>query len=135
IPFHQHKGGQVTIVTDASRCRPQAYIYRHNLHHRPTGFGAQGPNEVRMIAAMISTMISKEDGDGKIFREPPHLVLDNFFLGCKSCSVDWHNTSIFGLGFLDLTSLASKEGVKWNMPSDNAKMANMKYIEAISGPE
>ncbi|CAJ1944092.1 unnamed protein product [Cylindrotheca closterium] len=54
------KGGQVTIVTDASRCCPRAYIHCHNLHHRPTGFGAQGLNEVRMIAAMISTMISRD---------------------------------------------------------------------------
>ncbi|CAJ1953548.1 unnamed protein product [Cylindrotheca closterium] len=75
------KGGQVVMTSDASCCRPRAYVHRHTLHHRPTGFAKQGPNEVRMIVEKLDCLISKEDGDGKIFREKPHITLDNFFSG------------------------------------------------------
>ncbi|CAJ1934504.1 unnamed protein product [Cylindrotheca closterium] len=76
------KGGQLVLTTDASRCRPRAYLHRHNLHHRPQGCGdKRGPNEVRLLVDKLSCMISKENGDARIFREAPHITLDDFFSG------------------------------------------------------
>lgn len=75
------KGGQLAMSSDASRCRPRTYKHRHSDYERPIGFTAQGPNEVRMLAGDLAAMVSKADGDGKIFREPPHLCCDNFFSG------------------------------------------------------
>ena len=37
-----------------------------------------------MITEKLSYMISKEDGDGRIFSEEPHMTLDNFFSGDES---------------------------------------------------
>lgn len=69
------------MLSDVSRCRPCAYVHRHNLHVRPPGFAKQGPNEVRMLLLQLDQLISKEPGDGKIFREKPHMTFDNFFSG------------------------------------------------------
>src|SRR5210317_1896359 len=77
------RGGQFVIVSDAYSFRPRAIIHRHKLHHRPPGFKAEGPNEVRMVADLLEAMVRRDDGSNPrgIFTSYPHMTWDNYFSG------------------------------------------------------
>ena len=80
-PFN--KGGQVTLMMDVHRFRPRAYIHRHKLHERPTGYSREGPNEVRMLMDKINLLVQSEGNPDGIFKKPPHMTLDNYFVDSK----------------------------------------------------
>ena len=42
-------GGQTTMIFDINYRFPRAYIHRHKLHVRPTGFNAEGPAEMHYL--------------------------------------------------------------------------------------
>ena len=77
-PFN--KGGQVTLMMDVHRFRPRAYVHRHKLHERPSGYSREGPNEVRMLMQQINKLIRSENNPDGIFKKPPHMTLDNYFV-------------------------------------------------------
>jgi hypothetical protein len=81
------RGGQTVVVSDVSRCRPQAYVHRHKLHPRPAPFTQEGPNEVRMIAEKIEKLLKTETNTTGIFHKRPHMTWDNYFSG--DVIMDW----------------------------------------------
>jgi hypothetical protein len=91
------KGGQIVVISDVHRMRPRAYIHRHKLHTKPTGWTASGPLEVKMMMEKILPMVQGEDNPDKlkqIFRVRPHTTWDNYFSGCKI--LDWLGERGFG---------------------------------------
>ena len=77
------KGGQMVIISDVNRIRPRAYMHRHKLHDKPTGWSAMGPLEARRMMEYINPLVIGEPTDGRrqIFREKPHSTWDNYFSG------------------------------------------------------
>jgi hypothetical protein len=78
------KGGQIVLVSDASRSRPRMYIHRHKMHEKYDGWNKQGPSEVRRLMEIITPRIEGETevrGMRQIFKERPHTTWDNFFSG------------------------------------------------------
>ena len=51
------KGGQIVMVSDVNRMQPRAYLHRHKLHEKPTGWTASGPLEVCRIMEKVSRMV------------------------------------------------------------------------------
>ena len=45
------------MVSEVNRMRPRAYLHRHKLHEKPTGWTASGPLEVRRIMEKVSRMV------------------------------------------------------------------------------
>ena len=78
------KGGQVTIIMDVHRFRPRAYVHHHKLHKRPEGYTREGPNEVRMLIEQVNMLIKSEANVDGIFKNAPHMTLDNSFVDKKS---------------------------------------------------
>ena len=105
-----NRGGQTTIMTDAHRFRPRAYIHRHKLHEKK-GMTRRGTIELTHLIHDIDSMIIEPDaanipmpplataaGTGswkittprdpnkkKIFRHKPVITADNFFFDDKMC--------------------------------------------------
>ena len=54
------------MVSEVNRMRPRAYLHRHKLHGKPTGWTASGPLEVRRILEKVSKMVmdGKDTKDG-----------------------------------------------------------------------
>jgi hypothetical protein len=78
------KGGQIVLVSDASRNRPRIYMHRHKCHDKYDGWTKQGPAEVRRLMEIITPRIKGEAeiaGLRQIFMERPHSTWDNFFSG------------------------------------------------------
>ena len=78
------KGGQIVLVSDASRNRPRMYTHRHKCHEKFDGWNKQGPSEVRRLMQIITPRIEGEPevaGIRQIFKERPHTTWDNFFSG------------------------------------------------------
>jgi len=89
------KGGQIVVVSDVGRIRPRAYIHRHKLHHKPPGWTAMGPLEVKLIMEKILPMVEGEAGTAqKLYTEKPHSTWDNYFSGDKI--MDWLGENGFG---------------------------------------
>jgi hypothetical protein len=91
------KGGQIVVISDVHRMRPRAYIHRHKLHTKPTGWTAAGPLEVKMMMEKILPMVQGEENPEKlkqIFRVRPHTTWDNYFSGCKI--LNWLGERGFG---------------------------------------
>jgi hypothetical protein len=55
------KGGQIVMISDIHRMQPQAYIHRHKLHMKPTGWTAAGPLEVKTMMEKILLMVQGEE--------------------------------------------------------------------------
>lgn len=112
------KGGQTVMVSDVHRIRPRAYMHRHKLHAKPTGWTAMGMIEARTIMEKLSEMVSvttESDSDSessgddlvdatnkqkgiyvkKIYRSFPHGTWDNYFSGDKI--FDWVGQNGFGV--------------------------------------
>ena len=86
------KEGKIVMVSDVNQMRPRAYLRRHKLHEKPTGWTASGPLEVRRIMEKVSRMVmygeDTEDGSTKkLFRAKPHTTWDNYFSG--GLLMDW----------------------------------------------
>jgi hypothetical protein len=78
------KGGQIVLVSDASRNRPRIYMHRHKCHEKYDGWTKQGPAEVRRLMEIITPRIQGQtevEGIRQIFKEFPHSTWDNFFSG------------------------------------------------------
>jgi hypothetical protein len=78
------KGGQIVLVSDASRNRPRVYMHRHKCYKKYYGWNKEGPAEVRRLMKTITPSIvgqTKVTGLCQIFTERPHSTWDNFFLG------------------------------------------------------
>ena len=74
------------------RFRPRAYVHRHKLYERPTGYSREGPNEVRMLMDKINVLVQSEGNTDGIFKKPPHMTLDNYFVDSKI----WNDIGKFG---------------------------------------
>ena len=63
------KGGQIVMVSDVNQMQLRAYLHRHKLHEKPTGWTASGPLEVRRIMEKVSRVVmygeDTEDGSTK----------------------------------------------------------------------
>jgi hypothetical protein len=91
------KGGQIVLVSDASRNRPRIYMHRHKCYEKYDGWNKQGPAEVRRLLEKIMPRIEGEieiEGLRQIFTERPHTTWDNFFSGCQI--FDWLGEKGFG---------------------------------------
>ena len=57
------------MISDVNRMQPHAYLHRHKLHEKPTGWTASGLLEVRRIMEKASRMVmdgeDTEDGSTK----------------------------------------------------------------------
>jgi hypothetical protein len=78
------KGGQIVLVSDASRNRPRIYMHRHKCYEKYDGWNKQGPAEVRHLMETIVPRIKGErevPGIRQIFTARPHSTWDNYFSG------------------------------------------------------
>ena len=78
------KGGQIVLVSDASRNRPRIYMHRHKCYEKYDGWNKQGPAEVRRLMETIMPRIKGQTevpGIRQIFSVRPHSTWDNFFSG------------------------------------------------------
>jgi hypothetical protein len=53
----------------------------------------------------------------------------------KSCFIDYHNDSCFGLARRDYQVLLGKSKSEWSPPSDKKKKANAKHIKKLFADE
>ena len=93
------KGGQIVMVSDVNHMRLRAYLHRHKLHEKPTGWTASGLLEVRRIMEKVGRMVmygeDTEDGSTKkLFRAKPHTTWYNYFSG--DIVMDWLGQNGFG---------------------------------------
>jgi hypothetical protein len=81
------KGGQIILLSaDVGRNRVRAYTHKHKVYDHPPGFTCKGPAEARQIMEIIQPLVIGEesleiDTKRQIFKEKPHLTLDNYFSG------------------------------------------------------
>ena len=93
------KGGNIVMLSDVNRMRPRAYLHRHKLHEKPTGWKASGPLEVIPIMEKVGRMVmygeDTEDGSTKkLFRAKPDTTWYNYFSGDHV--MDWLGQNGFG---------------------------------------
>ena len=77
------KGGQTFLHSDDHIMRPCAYIQRHHLNRRPSGWAVMGKIEVNNIMDDIKPTIQGEVVYIKIFKDNTNYNLNNYFRGEK----------------------------------------------------
>ena len=133
-PFN--KGGQITIMMDVHRFRPRAYVHRHKLHVRPEGYTREGPNEVRMLIEQVNMLIKSEANIDGIFRNAPHMTLDNYFVDKKIRNEigkqGYASTSTCQRGLLPGDDIPSKYWHK-NKTDSSIRTKVARYLHPVVG--
>ncbi len=74
------------MLLDARRRYVYACMARHKFYKEEKGWTSTGPVEVKRMVELLSPLIKGNPKDSKyrrrqIFKNPPHITLDNFFSG------------------------------------------------------
>ena len=96
-PGTSKQGGQIVLVSDASRTHPWMYKHRYKCHEKYDGWNKPGLSEVRQLMEIITPRIEGEPevpGMRQIFKERPHITWDNSFSGDQI--LNWLGEKGFG---------------------------------------
>ena len=94
--LNMSKDGQTILICDAHCVRARAYYQRYKLPIKSGGQNASGIVGVRKVLEILASMVDgakSSDNKKKLYRNKPHVTIDNYFSGDKIS--DWVSQNRF----------------------------------------